>query len=77
MQNFNLIYFFVKFFFADAFDKLLIFIGIIGAIASASFYPLIFYLYGNIASSFVDFETYSHEKLLNKSSLKNSSKLIN
>ena len=42
-------------------DKILIFIGVIGAFSAAAMYPIVFFLYGEIASSFVDHEVFKNE----------------
>ena len=37
------------------FDKILILIGIITALASAALYPLMFLFYGQVANAFIDY----------------------
>ncbi len=47
---------FFKFQYSDKLDKILMIIGSVCGLLSAALYPLIFYLFGEVAGSFVEFE---------------------
>ena len=46
-----------QFSYSDLFDKILILIGTIGALASAISFPVVFLFYGQIANSFVSYQS--------------------
>nr|UOU03327.1 ATP-binding cassette subfamily B1-like 12 [Brachionus rubens] len=54
--------------YSDKLDKVLLIIGTIAAFASAGIYPMMFYMYGKVAGTFIDQQ---RENYLNKTNLTN------
>ena len=68
LQNSSRFFNFFKFKYADNTDVVLLILGVFAALASAGLYPMMFFFYGKIAGTLVDYEKYRKKLELNLTS---------